>query len=173
MPHALLVVALGLAVLAPAMAGCHGRSDVARARAEQATAMAEEQAQEASLTSASLDAKDQQREAGEEAQRARGEMIAAFRLEQSDYRGRLQHTLDLLDGELLHLHRTAGAAARDERAGDLHARRVLLKADLVAVDRSTEQDWATLRMKVERDLEAGTPGRQLPPRTDLVPGEAP
>ena len=171
MPHALLVVALGLAVLAPAMAGCHGRSDVARARAEQATAMAEEQAQEASLTSASLDAKDQQREAGEEAQRARGEMIAAFRLEQSDYRGRLQQALDLLDGEVVRAHRAG--ESRHARTGDLHARRALLKADLVAVDRSTEQDWATLRTKVEHDLDSASPGEQLPPRTDAVPGEAP
>jgi len=171
MSRILLVVALGLAALAPATAGCHGSSDAARAKSDQATAKAEEQAQEASLTSAMLDAKDQQREAGEEAQRARGEMIAAFRLEQSDYRGRLQQALDLLDGELVNAHR-AGEAPNG-RASDLRARRALLKADLVAVDRSTEQDWATLRTKVEHDLDAGTPGRQLPPRTDAVPGEMP
>ena len=29
------------------------------------------------------------------------------------------------------------------------------------------------RPKVERDLETGAPGAQLPPRTDHVPGEAP
>ncbi len=170
MARVLLVVALGLAALGPAMVGCHGSSETARAKAEQATAKAEEQAQEASLTSATLDAKDQQREAGEEAQRARGEMIAAFRLEQSDYRGRLQQALDLLDGELVHAHRTGEA---HNGASDLRARRALLKADLVAVDRSTEQDWATLRTKVEHDLAKGAPGRQLPPRTETVPGEAP
>lgn len=164
-------LAVTLVVIGAAASGCHRESTAARQQAQQATAEAEEKAQEASLTSAALEAKDEAREAGEEAQRAQGETIAAFRLEQSDYRGRLQHALDLLDGELAHARRPG--EPRGGRAADLHARRALLKGDLVAVDRSTEQDWATLRTKVERDLETGRPGAQLPPRTDAVPGEAP
>jgi hypothetical protein len=164
-----LAIALILATLGVA-SGCRGSSDAARRQEAQATADAEEKAQEASLTSATLETKDEAREAGEQAQRARGEMVAAFHLEQGDYRARLQHTLDLLDHEVAHPHR---GAQRESRGADLRARRDLLKADLVAVDRSTEQDWATLRTKVERDLEAGRPGAQLAPRSDRVSGEAP
>ena len=144
-----LLVALALAVLGAATTGCHRRSETARRQSEQATAEAEEKAQETSLTGAALEAKDASREEGDEALRARGEMVAAFRLEQSDYRGRLQHALDLLDGEVARARHAA--EARSGRGSALRARRALLKADLVAVDRSTEQDWATLRAKVERD----------------------
>ncbi|MDB5213474.1 MAG: hypothetical protein JWO86_1401 [Myxococcaceae bacterium] len=165
------LLVLAFTVLGTATAGCRGNSDAARRQAAQATAEAEEKAQEASLTSTVLQLKDEAREAGEESQRARGEVIAAFRLEQSDYRSRLQRSLDLLDGEVAHARR--GMAQRESRVRDLRSRRDLLKDDLVAVDRSTEQDWATLRTKVERDLESGRPGPQLPPRTDHVPGEAP
>jgi hypothetical protein len=173
MPRSPLLLAVTLAALGVA-SGCHGPSEVARRQAAQATAEAEEKAQEASLTSATLGTTEV-REAGEEGQLARGEVEAAFRLEQADYRARLQHTLDLLDHEVAHPHRSgvSGVAQRESRAGALRARRDLLKGDLVAVDRSTEQDWATLRTKVERDLDAGKPGAQLAPRSDSVSGEAP
>ncbi|GAC1561919.1 MAG: hypothetical protein NVS3B10_19490 [Polyangiales bacterium] len=98
-------------------------------------------------------------------------MEAAFRLEQSDYRNRLEHALDLLDGEVARTHKNG--AATGSRATALRARRALLTSDLAAVDRSTEQDWATLRTKVERDLESGHAGAQIPPRVDRVPGEMP
>ena len=162
---ALTLAALGLAT------GCHERSDAARRQAAQATAEAEEKAQEASLTSAMVETKDEAREAGDDAQRARGEMVAAFHLEQADYRARLQHTLDLLDHAVARPRR--GGAQPESRAAELRSRRDLLKADLVAVDRSTEQDWATLRTRVERDLQEGRPGAQLAPRSDHVSGEAP
>ena len=168
-----LLVALALAALGAATSACHRRSETARQQSEQATAEAEEKAQEASLTAAALEAKDAAGagEESDEALRARGEMVAAFRLEQSDYRARLQQALDLLDGEVARARH--GGELRSGRGSALRARRALLKADLVAVDRSTEQDWATLRAKVERDSETGMPGAQLPPRTDRVPGEAP
>jgi hypothetical protein len=172
MPRSSLVAAFALAAMGAVTTGCHrSPSDAARRESEQATAEVEAKAHEASLTSATLEPQiDGARAAGDEATRARGEVIAAFRLEQSDYRGRLQSALDLLDGEVTRARRAG--EQRSVRAGDLRARRALLKADLVSVDRSTEQDWATLRTKVERDLEAGKPGAQLPPRTDRVPGEA-
>ena len=87
-------------------------------------------------------------------------------------RHRCLSCLDLLDQEVARPHRVAGGAQRESRTAALRARRDLLKGDLVAVDRSTEQDWATLRTKVERDLEAGEPGAQLAPRSDSVSGEA-
>jgi hypothetical protein len=160
-----LVVAAGLG---PFGAGCHNESAAARRASDRATAEAEERAQEASLTSATFEPHADAEEASDEALRAKGETIAAFRLEQSDYRGRLQRSLDQLDGEVLHAR---GARFREARIRDLRARRDLLKADLQAVDRSTAQDWATLRTKVERDLERGRPGAQLAPRTDRTPGE--
>lgn len=178
MARSQFLVALALAALGTATAGCHRTSDAERRQSEQATAEAEQKAQQASLTGAILDAKeakeakeakDEEREAGDEALRAQGEMIAAFRMEQSDYRARLQHALDLLDGAVVRVRR---AGEPGGRLHDLRERRALLKADLVAVDRSTEQDWATLRTKVERDLEAGKPGAQLPP-PERLPFEAP
>ena len=168
-----LILALALAALV-AGSGCRGTSsDAARLQDARATAEAEEKAQETSLTSATLESKDEARQGSDEALRARGEMIAAFQLEQSDYRTRLQHALDLLDREVVHPRHGGPQRERESRARDLRARRDLLKGDLVAVDRSTEQDWATLRTKVERDLESGKPGAQLAPRTDHVAGEAP
>lgn len=172
MLRSMLVVAVALSALGTATVGCQRTTDAARQRqSEQATAEAEEKSHEASLTSATLEAKDEARDAGDEALRARSEMVAAFRLERSDYRSRLQHALDLLDGEVARARRAA--MPRAARASDLRARRALLQADLVAVDRSTEEDWATLRTKLERDLDGGKPGAQLAPRTDQVPGEAP
>jgi hypothetical protein len=159
-----LVAAAALGLLAAT--GCQKESAAARRASDRATAQAEEKAQEASLTSATLEADAQA--STDEALRARDELIAAFLLEQSDYRSRLQRALDQLDAEIRH----ARPARRGEgRVRDLRARRNLLKADLQAVDRSTEQDWATLRTKVERDLERGRPGAQLAPRIDRTPGE--
>jgi hypothetical protein len=154
-----LAFAAGLGVVG---AGCHKDSDVKRRASDEATAEAEQKAQEASLTSATVEAADAAQQADEEALRARGEMIAAFRLEQSDYRGRLQHALDQLDKALVRSRASRG----DVRVTELRARRDLLKADLDAVARATEPDWATLRTKVERDLESARPGTQLSPRTE-------
>jgi uncharacterized protein involved in exopolysaccharide biosynthesis len=161
-----LFVAAGFGPLGTA---CHDdESPAARRASAQATAQAEERAQEATLTSATLEPRDDAEQVSDEALRAKSEMLTAFRLEQADYRGRLQRSLDQLDGEVLHAR---GARRSDGRIHDLRARRDLLKADLQAVDRSTEPDWATLRTKVERDLDRGRPGAQLAPRTDRTPGE--
>jgi hypothetical protein len=129
---------LGIAASFPI--GCRGRSATARRDDDLATSEAEAKAkaQEVTITGAEL----APRASEATAQAARDEeMTAAFRLEQSDYRGRLQMALDQLDRAILH-----------SRSGDLRARRRLLKADLEAIDRCTEHDWATLRPKLERDL---------------------
>jgi hypothetical protein len=160
-----LVTGLGIAG-----AGCHADSDEKKRASDEATAAAEQMAQEASLTSATVEARDVAQTSADDALRARGEMIAAFRLEQSDYRSRLQHSLDQLDKAIL---RSRQAPRGDARVTELRARRDLLKSDLDAVGRATEPDWATLRTKVEHDLESARPGTQLAPRTDRTAGEAP
>jgi C4-dicarboxylate-specific signal transduction histidine kinase len=124
-----LLSALGVAA---SQAGCRGRSAAARRDADRATAEAETRAQEATITRAQLTAHGTTDD---------DEMSAAFYLEQSDYRSRLQVALDQLDRAIGH-----------HRSRDLRARRRLLKGDLEAVERSTQQDWATLRTKLERDL---------------------
>ncbi|MDB4934128.1 MAG: hypothetical protein JWP87_1100 [Labilithrix sp.] len=164
-----IVLAAGLGA---AVMGCRDDAEAKRRASERATAEAEQmaQAQETSLTSASIETKADAQTSADDAMRARGEMIAAFRLEQSDYRARLQRALDQLDQALV---RSRKASRGDARVTELRARRDLLKSDLDAVGRATEPDWATLRTKVERDLESGRPGAQILPRTDRTPGEAP
>ena len=124
-----------LGVAAVCEPGCHGSPATSRRDGDRATAEAEAKAQEATITSAEVSPTA-------DAGATSGEMAAAFRLEQSDYRGRLQRALDQLDTAIL----------RASRSRELRARRRVLKADLEAVDRGTEQDWATLRTKLERDL---------------------
>lgn len=130
--------------------GCRSRREAERQDGDQATAEAEEQAREVTLTGATLDAKDDARAADESARRATDEVVGAFRLEQADYRKRLQRAIGSIES------REMSADGTDKKASDttreLRIRRDLLKSDLEALDRSTEPDWATLRNKIERDL---------------------
>lgn len=156
---AVLAVVSGLTSLAFG-SGCGKSADMKRREAAlsaQATAAAEEIASEATLTSASsavVDSSPRATEGGEAEVRAKGETVAAFRLEQSDFRVRLRDALDSLDRDLAHARRTTPPATRqnDTNLRDLRAKRALLKTDLDAVERTTEPDWATLRTKLERDL---------------------
>jgi hypothetical protein len=123
------------------MLGCQDR-EAARRESAKATATAEQIASGETLTSATVERWQGDADGG------RDPLSAAFRLEQADYRLRLQRALDRLDAELAH-----GKEPRDEVwLEELRERRSLLKADLEAVDRSTHQDWATLRTKVDQDL---------------------
>lgn len=166
-----LVGLVAAALSAVGAVGCGRTTDADRRASAKATAAAEDIAQEASLTSATLDATAGAEATSDRASRANDEVNAAFRLEQSDYRRRLRHALDRLDTELAPAR--APARRSEQRLQDLKARRELLRADLDAVNRSTEQDWATVRTKVAGDLEKGRPGTQLAPRTDRTSGEAP
>jgi hypothetical protein len=140
-PH--FVVALLLAAaLGAGGAGCR-RTDAERRESEKATAAAEERAEAATLTSATLEPDTS----------ARVEAIAAFRHEQADYGARLQLALDVLDKDLAHARH---GGRRTEKLRDLRARRELLKGDLDLVNRSTGQDWATTRTKLDRDLGGGS-----------------
>lgn len=148
-------IALALAITALGALGSVGcrnpsRADAARRLSDEATAEAEEKAQEATLTSATMEVKDEARQSADDALRAKGELIAAFRLEQSDYRGRIQRALDGLDKEIARIR--LASARRGAALRDLQARRDLLKSDLDLVERSTEPDWATTRIKLDRDL---------------------
>ena len=158
----LSIVAAALLATATLVFGCRNAREAERREADKATASAEENARESTLTCATLEPSAPDARANDEAAlRARNEVIAAFRLEQADFRNRLQHALEALDTEILRARR---ASRRNEaRLADLRARRDLLKSDLEAVNRSIEPDWATLRTKVDRDLETGRPGAQLPP----------
>jgi hypothetical protein len=142
---------MALVVAAALACGCREDREAGRRESAEATATAEQMASEGTLTGATVE----QPESPAEAERARGEIIAAFRLEQADYRLRLQRALDALDKEVAHARQAV--ADRETRLKELRARRSRLKADLDAVDRCTEQDWATLRTKVDRDL---APGRR-------------
>jgi hypothetical protein len=138
---AVLPCALGSAAV---QLGCRGRTAEARREADRATAFAEERAQQTTITSAATERSDPE---GARRYEARAELNAAFNLERSDYRARLEVALDQLD-------RAVQAPRASRRSSELRARRRLLKSDLEAVDRSTEQDWAPLRTKLERDLAA-------------------
>jgi hypothetical protein len=134
-------------VLAAAVivAGCRER-EAGRRDAAEATAAAEQIASEGTLTSATVEIPG----GSPDEERARGETIAAFQLEQADHRARLQRALDALDKDVVLVRKNG--VHRDVRLRELRVRRALLKGDLDAVDRSTEPDWATLRTKVDRDL---------------------
>lgn len=143
-----------LAVLAGTQIGCHQTSEAERRASDEATAVAEEKASETTLTGAIITTTDT-RDADTKAQelRANDEIVAAFRLEQGDFKKRLRHALDTLDKGIAHGRRVTPNAADAGRA--LRDRRDLLKADLEAVERSTAENWATVRTKVDRDLYAG------------------
>lgn len=168
-----LLAALATVALSAFGTACKKTTDAERHESAKATAVAEDMAQEGSLTSAQLDtgaSAQAARGTSEEATRANVAANVAFQLEQSDYRRRLQRALDLLDREIT---RTGAVARQGEgRLRELGTRRELLRKDLDAVDRSTDQDWATLRTKVERDLDLGRPGTQVLPGTERPPGEA-
>ena len=141
------VILMGVLCVAGLGVDCHRRSAGARRESDRATAAAEAMAQQATITSAEVDAS---------ATSGGDETSAAFRLEQSDYRRRLQVALDQLDRAVLRSGRSrADAAPSGRHVHELRSRRALLRSDLEAVDRSTEQDWATLRTKLERDLDPG------------------
>lgn len=157
MLHRACVVALyGLAALS-----CRDR---ARDDAE-LTADAESAARRTTLTGGSLP--------GATRDAARDETLEAVRAEQVEARGRLATEIDRIDAQLAavrtDLERDAAgvspaarrtAATREEReaARKLLQRRELLEGDMNAIERSTAQDWPTLRAKLDRDL--GAPGRE-------------
>ena len=160
---------VALSALVAAVPACRRETERDRRAAAEATAAAEQRAQEATLTGAAVELAREGRDAdqaghagaGAEAEVAKAESATAFQLEQSDFRERLRGALDGLDAAADKV-RASGARRADGRLGDLRTRRSLLKGDLELLERSTEQDWATTRTKLARDLDTPT-GAQLAP----------
>jgi hypothetical protein len=93
----------------------------------------------AELTGAAIDVETV--EAREDALREQADAIAAVRREQLAYRSRIRAALDRVERELA---ARPSASARE--------RRKMLANDLSALDRSTGQEWATIRARLDRDL---------------------
>jgi hypothetical protein len=130
--------------------GCSKTSEHERREAERATSEAEQRASETSLTSATLEGADDAREAEDAALRERADMMAAVRREQLAYRATIREALDALDADLsAEEGRDVGGRHGDPRV----ARREALKEDLLALDASTGQDWATLKARIDRHLD--------------------
>ena len=132
----LLVATIALSLAS----GCRENAEAERRESARANATAEAIAQKTSVTSISSATCDEVDE---------GKIVAAFQLEQGDYRARLRTALDALDKDVA---RARPPGRHDDAVKALRDHRLLLKVDLDAVDRSTELDWATLRAKVDRDL---------------------
>jgi hypothetical protein len=141
-----LVIALLLGSMTQlALPGCRESAEDRR-EAARATAEAEQAASQTTLTSATIDSKDET-EAEGEALREQAEAIVALRLSQRDYRAKLQGALDELDAKRREA-KQRGAA----HVAALDARRAVLKQDLRSLDRTTDQEWAALKAKIDRDL---------------------
>lgn len=127
-----------LALAGSVASGLGCRTSAAERRASQrATAEAEEKASETTLTSAAIEP------AGE----TLTDVDSALREQQSDYKKRLSEALDALDAR----------RAQAKRRGEAHvklldARRDVLKHDLESVDRTSDQEWAALKARIDRDL---------------------
>lgn len=137
MRSSFLVVAAALV----ALAGCRKDAAEQRRRADEAEAKAK--ANQATLTSGTLEANGARDAAAEQADdlrdralASRAQSLVAFRNEQIRYRERIEAEI----GRIEHT---------DE------PRRELLEHDLLMLDHATEGDWAPLRGELDRHLAAG------------------
>lgn len=184
-----LVMSLLLAVGA-AHAGCKKSYERERREAAEATAQAEKQAREAqqvTITSAEYEpnAEEKANEAEDEALRKQAQAIAALRHEQLDYRARVQKEIDRIDERIGDVRQTIegvkgkkkssaegrgerGSPKEEARASGLHQRREMLRADMDAIDRSTGEDWPTVKARLDKDLK---PVGDPTPRSDRPWGE--
>ncbi len=139
-----IAIYIALAALASA---CSKYTEGQRREATRATAEAERIAGAADvvstteLTGATLESAE---EAARDEDRERAAAIEAMRREQDSYRARLRAALTEVEHELV-----------AKPSPSVRKRRHLLTQDLMSVDRSTAQDWATIRGRIDRDLAAG------------------
>lgn len=124
------IVSLALVVAA---GGCHGTSDSER----RATTEAEQQASETTITNAVIDASES----------VEADALAETRRQQLEYRYRLQTALDQLD-----TRRKDAKKRGADHVKLVDARRAVLRKDLDALDSSNDDDWASLKQKIDRDL---------------------
>ena len=110
---------------------------------------------------AAQNADEKTREARGEALDERNEYLAAVRREQIDYRSRLHEVLDDLDRDLANLKvefDREGIAHYDARGKDaaktkeLLDRRAVIRADIDALETSTEKDWDAVRARIDEHL---------------------
>lgn len=131
-------------LLALVAGGCR-RSAAEQRAADRATAEAEERASETRITSAPI-------MAGEGVRAAVGDALHAQQLE---YRERLQRALDALDARRAEAKRRSAAHLKL-----LDGRREVLKHHLDALDGTTDEDWAALKARIDRDLREQGSGSQ-------------
>lgn len=131
---------VGLVCVLVLAASC--RRDEARREAERATEAAEKIAEavsETTVTAAEIPGRE--------------EHLDTLRIEHDEYRRKLRGALDALDHEAKQ-HARRGAGHTKVIAG----RRETLKHHLDAIDRSTREDWAALKAKIDRDLDTEAAG---------------
>jgi hypothetical protein len=126
---------LAFTAILAATSSCRTRTEQDRRATEEAEAKA--QASTTTLTSATVDASEDDAE------------HVMLRREQLVYRARLEVALDALDHALL----KARTHARAGKIKELQGRRETLKHHVDAIDRSTAQDWASVKAAIDRDLE--------------------
>lgn len=140
-----IVLALALGISTIATAACKKSPETERKEAERAAQKADEK----------------MREARAEALDERNDYLAAIRREQIDYREKLHETLDDIDRDLANLKVDIdrdGVAHYDERgkdaakAKDLLDRRATIRADIDALESSTERDWDVVKARIDQHL---------------------
>lgn len=148
---------LTLSVVATALSGtaCRKSSEEQQREAQKATEEAEQKASQVSqttITSGEIagddDSSEEVRVARERALREQAEAITTARNEQLEYRTNLQSALDRLDKKRLEAKKRGASHVKA-----IDARREVLKQDLDALDRTTDPQWASLKAKIDRDLD--------------------
>lgn len=140
-----LALALALGISTIGIAACRKSPETERKEAERAAQKADEKTREARI----------------EAMDERNDYLAAIRREQIDYRERLHETLDDIDRDLANLKVDIGrdnVVRYDEhqkdaaKVKDLVDRRSMIRADIEALENSTEKDWDAVKARIDQHL---------------------
>lgn len=158
--------ALLLAAALAAAAGCRPvareRSDIhaAPARVHRSPRVAREMEHEEVSWRRVVEDMDR---AAEAAERQHDELVAAVGRERGQYRRLLSKDLAWVDQKVAELEQDAARAepaSRDGKQRDVAAARAwraTLDADLRAIDGADEDDWTSLKDRIERDLDDNRP----------------
>jgi hypothetical protein len=131
----MVAFALTLGVLGAASSACNKSVENQRAEAEKAGAKAKEKARSA-------------QEATHEAAEEHNELLAAIARERKEYIVKLDEEVRAIERRILALDPIVDTYERDR----LTQRRELLRADLDAIQKSTNETWAAVKAKIDRDL---------------------
>ena len=135
MKTALVMVALGVGVLGAATSACTKSLDEQRAAAQKAAAEAEEMARAA----------QQAKFAADEEQ---AELYAAIARDRTETIEKVEDAIRAVEQRMLELDPIIDTHERER----LIQRRELLRADLAAIQKSTADSWAAVKVEVERHL---------------------